>query len=85
MNHVILNKPSLLHQKSIIKIIQENNHNVNSLKIINENYNIEKRNIYFNLIIILLFIIGSLFLVYRYNEKKNMNKNMNKNMKKMNE
>ena len=74
MNNNILNKPSLLNQKSIIKIIQENNHNISSLKIINQNYNIEKRNIYFNLIIILLFVVGILFLVYRYYEKKNIKK-----------
>jgi hypothetical protein len=72
----IFNKPSLLQKKSIIKIIEENRNNINNLNIINKNYNTEKRSIYFNLIIILLFIIGILFLVYRYYEKKN-NKNNN--------
>ena len=70
----ISNKPALLQKNSIIKIIQQNNNNLNNLKIINENYNIEKKNIYFNLIFILLFIIGILFLVYRYYEKKNNKK-----------
>ena len=74
----ISNKPSLLQKKSIIKIIQQNNNNINNLKIINENYNIEKKNIYFNLIIILLFVIGILFLAYRYYEKKNNEKLVNK-------
>ena len=66
----IFNKPSLLQKKSIIKIIEENRSNINNLNIINNNYNAEKKSIYFNLIIILLFIIGILFLVYRYYEKK---------------
>jgi Leucine-rich repeat (LRR) protein len=67
----ISNKPSLLQKSSIIKIIKHNNNNLNNLEIINKNYNIEKKNIYFNLILILLFIIGILFLAYRYYEKKN--------------
>lgn len=68
-------KPSLLKKKSIDKLIQQKDINNYSHKIIIENNNIQKKNIYFNIIIILLFVTCLLFLYFRYIEKK---KNLNK-------
>jgi ascorbate-specific PTS system EIIC-type component UlaA len=71
-------KPSLLNKKTIIELIHQKQKNNKNLKNINENNIINKKNIYFNILIILFFVIGILFLFYRYIEKK---KNLHKNNK----
>lgn len=69
MNNI---KPSLLNKKSIIKLIKESNINKSNIEISNETSIISQKNIYFNILIILFFIIGILFLCYRYIEKKKL-------------
>ena len=62
-------KPKLLDKKIIKTFINKNK------KGINIDY-IDKDNIFFNFLIILFFILGILFLIYRYLEKKNNEKNV---------
>jgi len=60
-------KPNLSNKNIILKILNTNNISNNIYKQVN----IDKNNILFNFLIILLFIICLLFLIFRYLEKKN--------------
>lgn len=57
-------KPNLINKSIILKALDENIINKTSLKP-------EKNFLFFNFLVILLFILLILFLIYRYLEKKN--------------
>lgn len=58
-------KPNLVNKKNIIKIISN---------ISQEPINNDKNIMFFNFLIIILFILGILFLIFRYLDKKKNNK-----------
>lgn len=58
-------KPNLVNKKNILKIISN---------ISQEPINNDKNIMFFNFLIIILFILGILFLIFRYLDKKKNNK-----------
>ena len=61
-------KPNLVNKSNILKIIS----NINK-----EPINNDKNIIFFNFLIIILFILGILFLIFRYlDKKKNLQNNL---------
>lgn len=64
-------KPILTNKNKIYKIIQNTINTKNkNIKIKDNDQNI----IFFNFLLIIIFIIGIIFLVFRYYEKKKINK-----------
>jgi hypothetical protein len=63
-------KPNLINKENIIKSFEINKININKF---NE-YTINN-NLYFHILYFLIFIIGILFLIYKYKEKKKTNNN----------
>lgn len=56
-------KPNLINKNNILQIIKKNSEKCNTI-------DIDKNIIFFNFLIIILFIFGILFLIFRYLEKK---------------
>lgn len=64
-------KPNLTNKAKIYKLIKNKiNSNSKIGKIIDNDKNI----IFFNFLIIIIFVVGIIFLVFRYYEKKKINK-----------
>jgi len=64
-------KPNLTNKAKIYKLIKNKIDSNNKIgKIIDNDKNI----IFFNFLIIIIFVVGIIFLVFRYYEKKKINK-----------
>ena len=65
-------KPKLINKNFFLEILNKNNINSSDELLIHKTIN-DSNNNFFNFLIMVIFIIGILFLIYRYLEKKKCN------------